>query len=265
MKALFPIFVAGVALLATAPLARAQSTDPQVDSLVRSGMVRVAVFPPQYSKDPASHAIQGWPVDLAAALASRLKVKAATIEYAGPREAMEGLKGGNCDVAFLPIEQSWRGDVDFSAPFMQIDFTLMVAPRSSARTVADLDRPGLRIAVVNRHASTLALGRIIKQAALVGADSPAAAFELLRSGQADAFASVRPALIEFADKLAGSAVLQDRYGANFLTIAVAKSQAGRLAALNQFIADAKTSGLIQRAIDHAGWRGVQVATQATAD
>jgi polar amino acid transport system substrate-binding protein len=265
MTSLFPVLAVSVALLATAPLARAQSTDPRVDGLVRSGAVRVAVFPPQYKKDPVSHEIQGWPVDLAAALAARLEVKAATIEYPGPREAMEGLKNRNCDVAFLPIEPSWRADVDFSAPFMQIDFTLMVASRSSARTVADLDRPGVRIAVVNRHASTLALGRIIKQAALVGADSPAAAFELLRNGQADALASVRPALIEFAEKLAGSAVLQDRYGANFLTIAVAKGEAGRLAYFDEFIADAKTSGLVQRAIDRAGWRGVQVAVRPSAD
>jgi polar amino acid transport system substrate-binding protein len=265
MKALFPVFAFGVALLAAAPRAEAQSPDPRVDGLVRSGAVRVAVFPPQYKKDPVSHEIRGWPVDLAAALAARLEVKATTIEYPGPREAMEGLKSGNCDVAFLPIEPSWRADVDFSAPFMQIDFTLMVAPRSSARTVADLDRPGVRIAVVNKHASTLALGRITKQATLVDADSPAAAFELLRNGQADAFASVRPALIEFAEKLAGSAVLEDRYGVNFLTIAVAKSDAGRLAYFNEFIADAKASGLVQRAIDRAGWRGVQVAAPATPD
>jgi polar amino acid transport system substrate-binding protein len=265
MKALFRIFALGVALLATASLVQAQSTDARVEGLVRSGTVRVAVFPPQYKKDPVSHEIRGWPVDLAVALAARLKVKAVTIEYPGPREAMEGLKDGSCDVAFLPIEPSWRTDVDFSAPFMQIDFTLMVPPRSSARTVADLDRPGLRIAVVDKHASTLALGRIVKQAALVGADSPAAAFELLRAGQADAFASVRPALIEFSEKLAGSAVLQGRYGANFLTIAVAKSEAGRLAYFNEFIEDAKASGLVQQAIERAGWRGAQAATRATAD
>jgi len=140
MKALFPIVAVGMALLTIAPRAQAQSADARVESLVRSGTVRVAVFPPQYKKDPASHAIQGWPVDLAAALAARLNVKAAMVEYPGPREAMEGLRKQNCDVAFLPIEPSWRADVDFSAPLMQIDFTVMVGPRSSARTVADLDR-----------------------------------------------------------------------------------------------------------------------------
>ena len=264
MKALFPTFAVGAVLLAMTP-AQSQSVDPRVESLVRSGTVRVAVFPPQYKKDPVSHAINGWPVDIAAALAARLKVKAATIEYPGPREAMAGLKNGNCDLAFLPIEPSWRADVDFSAPLMQIDFTLMVAPRFPARTVADVDRPGVRIAVVSKHASTIALGRVVKHAALVGADSPAAAFELLRSGQAEAFASVRPALIEFAEKLAGSEVLQDRYGANFLTIAIAKTEAGRLSYFNEFIAEAKASGLIQRAIERAGWRGVRVAVRPTAD
>src|SRR5689334_18164147 len=60
MKALFPMFA--VALLAAASPAQAQSPDARIDGLVRSGAVRVAVFPPQYRKDPVSYAVQGWPV-----------------------------------------------------------------------------------------------------------------------------------------------------------------------------------------------------------
>jgi len=253
----------GQTLLGHAPIAQAQSpSDAPIDSLVRRGAIRVAVFPPQYTKSRATNEVTGWPVELARALAARLHVQVAMIEYPGPRETMDALKAGACDLAFLPIEPLWSADVAFSSPLMQIDFTLLVPSGAPIRTVAEVDRPGLRIAVVRKHASTLALARIVKHAVLVDAEGPAAAFELLRRGEAGAFASVRPALLAFADKLPGSFVLEDRYGANVLTIAVAQAQSGELAYLNAFIEDAKASGLVQKAIDHAGWRGVEVARRA---
>jgi polar amino acid transport system substrate-binding protein len=58
-------------------------------------------------------------------------------------------------------------------------------------------------------------------------------------------------------------VLQDRYGVNHAAIAIAPGQAGRLAYINEFVEEAKASGLVQRAIDRAGLRGVQVAPPAT--
>lgn len=250
-------------LFGPAPLARAQqSLPPAMESLARSGTIRVAVFPPQYAHDKVTNAVQGWPVELAQALATRLHIKPEIVEYAGPRETMEGLKMGVCDLAFLPIEPSWAADVAFSLPLMQIDFTLLVPASADIHSVSAIDQAGRRIAVVNKHASTLALARILKHAELVGRDSPVAAFELLRSGEADALASVRPALLEFAAKLPGSSVLKDRYGANVLTVAVARAQSGRLAYLNEFVETAKESGLVQRALDAAGWRGVEVAQRA---
>jgi len=39
---------------------------------------------------------------------------------------------------------------------------------------------------------------------------------------------------------------------------VPKNRAGWLSYVSEFVEDAKISGLVQRAIDQAGWRGVQV-------
>ena len=112
---------------------------------------------------------------------------------------------------------------------------------------------------MRNHASTLALSRILKHAELVAAETPDAAFDLLRTGRADAFASPRQGLLVYSTQLPGSRVLEDRYGANLLAMAVPKEQAGRLAYISEFIEDAKASGLVQRAIDLAGERGTQVA------
>ena len=131
---------------------------------------------------------------------------------------------------------------------------------SSIRRMADVDRPGVRIAAVRNHLSTLALSRILKHAELVTAETPDATFALLRSGNFDAMYQVRTVLLDYSTKLPGSRVLEDRYGVNLAAIVVATSQAGRLAYINEFVEEAKASGLVQRAIERAGLRGVPGST-----
>ena len=83
-------------------------------------------------------------------------------------------------------------------------------------------------------------------------------FTMLTPLQADALAQARPVLLEYSTALPGSRVLQDSYGAYLLAMAVAKGQSGRLGYITEFIEEGKASELVQRAIDHAGLRGVQV-------
>ena len=111
---------------------------------------------------------------------------------------------------------SSRSGVDFSPPILQLDYTFLIPAGSPIQGIADADRPDVRIAVVRDHASTLTLTRIFKYAQLVYAATPDPTFELLRTGKADAFASIRAVLLAYSAKLPGSRVLDDRYGANLL-------------------------------------------------
>jgi len=135
----------------------------------------------------------------------------------------------------------------------------LVPAGSSIRTVVDADQPGVRIAVERGGAGDLALTRILKQAELVRTDTIAAGFDLLRAGQVNVRAGVRPALLGDVARLPGSRVLEDRFGVIRLAALVPKGHAGHLAYISEFIEEAKTSGLVQQAIDRAGVRGVQVA------
>ena len=88
-------------------------------------------------------------------------------------------------------------------------------------------------------------------------------FELLRTGHADAFASIRPVLLAYSSRLPGSRVLEDHYGANLLGMVVPKGQTGRLAYIGEFIEQAKDSGLVQQAIERASLPGHRVAATKT--
>jgi len=237
-----------------------QSGDPRVNDLVHSGKVRIGMFPPHFTKG-ATGERQGWGIDLTRALAARIGVEGIPVEYPGPDKLLEGLNSDGCDSGFLVNNPAWTKVVDYSKHFLQQDFTFLVPAGSSIRSVADIDRPEVRIAVVRHHASTITLAGLTKQAKLITADTLQGAFELLRDGKVDAFASTRPQVIEDSARLPGSMVLQDRYGVNYSVMAVSKDRSQRLGYINEFLRDAIASGLMQRAFDRAGWRGVSVVSQ----
>jgi polar amino acid transport system substrate-binding protein len=197
-------------------------------------------------------------VEIARALGARLGLKVVLVENPKPAQVLECLQDGRCDLAYMGIDPARSAVVDFTLPFMQQDFTFLVPAGSAIHSVSDTDRPGVRIAVVRGHVATFALNRMSKQAEKIVFDVPSAAFEAVRSGAADTWASARYGLLQAAAKLPGSRVLEDRYGANLIAMAVAKGRTGRLSYLSEFVEEAKTSGFVQRAIESAKLRGYQV-------
>jgi polar amino acid transport system substrate-binding protein len=265
VKTSFRVILVAAVLLA--PLAAAhgqQVADPRVADIVRTGKVRVGMHLPQFAKDPATGEIHGNGTGaviepVARALATRLGVTLELVGNPSPPALIKCLDGDACDVGFLGFVRSRVNDVGYTAPYIIVPFTFMVPAGSSVHSAADVDKPGIRIAAVRSHASTLALKRIVKTAEIVEVEIPDQAFELVKAARADAWASPRPPLLEYQPKLAGSRVLDDHYGANRQAMAVPKARADRLAYITAFVEEAKTSGLVQRAIDAVGERGIEVA------
>jgi polar amino acid transport system substrate-binding protein len=243
-----------------------RSTDSRVADLVRAGKLRagLGIVAPHWAvKDEKTGELRGVAVDIARALASRLGIELVTVQYPSPPGVLEGLKVGAWDVGFLAIDPSRTAVVDFSPPYLQIDATYLVKEGSAIRNVADADRPAIRIAVTRKSVEEIVLARSLKRGELRSVDTIAAGFELLQTGNADALAAPRPALLQFSSRLSGSRVLEDRFHVAFGAVAVPKGQTERLAYITEFVEEAKASGVVQRAIERARVRGVQVAPRET--
>jgi len=244
-----------------------QVSDPRVADLVQAGKMRVGMHSIMYTKDSRTGELKAAStgiilLDLARTLGARIGVEVLPVGHPTIPEMLTCLTTGGCDVGFMGPDPS-RAGVDFSPPILQLDYTFLVPAGSSIQRIADADRPDVRIAVVRDHASTLTLSRIFKQAQLIYAATPDPTFDLLRTGQADAFASIRAVLLAYSPKLPGSRVLEDHYGANLLGMVVPKGQVARLAYISEFIEQAKASGLVQQAIERSGLPGHQVAPAKT--
>lgn len=251
-----------------AHLAQAQQApDPRVADLVQTGKIRVGVHSVMYAKDPKTGEAKAAGVgiillDIAHALGTRIGAEIVLVGHPTIAEMLTCVTSGACDMGFMGPDSSRIG-LEFSPPLLQLDYTFLVPAGSSIQHIAEADRAGVRIAVVRDHASTLTLSRIFKQAQLVYAPTPDPTFELLRSGQADAFASIRGVLLTYSEKLPGSRVLDEAYGANLLGMVVPRGQAARLAYISEFIEQARASGLVQQAIERAGLPGYKVASAKT--
>ncbi len=268
MKQIVPTFALTLALgigtwVTGAQTAYAQQAkDPRVADLVQAGRLRVGIglgTPALAVKNPTTGDVRGPALDLGRALAARIGVELVSVEYPRPGAVIEGARTNAWDVAFLVIDPSRAEEADFSHPYMQSDFTYLVPAGSSIRNVADADQPGIRIAVPRGDASDLHLTRILKRGELVRTETLPAAVELVRTGGAHARAAPRPILLAESAKLPGSRVLEDGFAVISYAALVPKGQAGRLAYVNEFIEEAKAGGLVNRTIEGAGLRGVQVA------
>ena len=239
-----------------------QAPDPRVADLVKAGKLRVGLgvgSPALAIKDPVTGEMRGPALDLSRALAARIGIELQPVEYPRPGAIMEGIRNNAWDVTFFVIDPVRAAEGDFSPPYMQSDFTYLVPAGSSIRNVADADQSRVRIAVPRGDASDLRLSKILNRAELVRTDSLAAAVELLRTGQAGAYAAGRTVLLALADQLPGSQVLKDGFAVISYAALVPKGNAGHLAYVSEFIEEAKASGLVKQTIERAGLRGVKVA------
>src|SRR5262245_42714093 len=232
--------------------------DSHVSDIV--GAIRIGVFPSfQYAKDAATGQPRGLAIGIARALAARLGIAdIVTVEHPTPPQVIACLKTGGCDFGFMLIDTARATEVDFTPPFVRSDFTYLLPAGSPIRNATDVDHPGMRVAAVRGHASTLAWMRLAKHATPVYVDSYESAVEVVRKGNADAFASIREMLLEYSPQLPGSHVLPDSYQSNLAGVAVAKGNRARLTFVSETLEDMKRSGALQQIIREAGLRGVEV-------
>src|SRR3990170_1360845 len=118
----------------------------------------------------ADGSIRGIVPDLAQELARRLGVGAELRQYEKVGDVADGAKKGEWDVAFIGVEPQRAAEIDFTAPYVEIEATYLVPAGSPIKSIADVDRKGVRIAVAGRSAYDLWLSRNIKSAELVRGD-----------------------------------------------------------------------------------------------
>lgn len=233
--------------------------------LAPSGTLRVGINLGNFllvTRDPASGEPRGVAVDLARELGQRsgLPVEFVTYETAG--KMADAVKSGVWDVAFLGADPARESEIAFTAAYLEIETSYLVPAGSGIRSIAEVDREGVRIAVAQDSAYDLYLSRSLRHARLVRAGNIDASFALFVAEKLEALAGLRPRLIADAARLAGSRLLEGRFTAIQQAIGTPRGRAAAAAYLQAFVESAKASGLVAQAIERHAVRGVSVAPGA---
>ena len=234
--------------------------------LAPTGKLRAAINYGNFilaTKDKASGESKGVAIDLANDLARRLGVPLEIVAYDLVGVMVDAAPTNAWDVAFLGSEPAREVLIDFTAAYLEIDATYLVHGDSPLRTAAEVDRAGVRVSAPARGNYELYLKRTLKAAELTSTDGANAAFDLLVTRKVDALAGLKQALIGLAEKLPGSRILDGRFMGVQQSIGVPKGKTAGLAYLRGVVEEAKASGLVARAIERTGARGVSVAPAAS--
>ena len=229
-----------------------------VSELAPSGTLRAAINmsnPLLVTGRTATGDPVGVAPDLARAIADRLGVGISYVQFASPGEVADAVGSDAWDIGLIGAEPARAETITFSDAYVEIEATYLVPPDSPLRTIAEVDSPGVRIAVSNRSAYDLYLTRTLKHAALHRAKGLAGALDLFTGEKLDALAGLRPALNEDIKKLPGARILAGYYTTVQQAVGTKPENTAAAAFIQDFVAVAKKSGLVAGLIERHGVEG----------
>jgi polar amino acid transport system substrate-binding protein len=210
-------------------------------------------------KDAPDGAPRGIAPDLGRELGARLGVPVEFVKFAQAGQLADGVRDGKCDVGFLGAEPQRAAEIAFTKAYLEIPVTFLVPASSAIRSIAEVDREGVRIAVSARSAYDLYLSRTLKHAKLVRAEGIDASYQLFLKDELDVLAGLKPRLVSDAEKLPGSRVLEGQVTGVQQAAGTSKARTAGATYLTDFVEDIKRSGLVAKIIEQYGVKGVTVA------
>jgi len=204
---------------------------------------------------------RGVSADLSRELARRLGVPLEFVSFTAAGKAFEAAKENKVDVLFVAIEPVRAAEVEFTPPYVLIEGTYMVRTDSPLKTVEDVDRPGVRVAVGLASAYDLFLARALKHATLVRASKGGCCemIELFLAEKLEAVAGVRQQLEGFAMTHPGLRIMNGRFQQIRQAMGTPKGRSAAAAYLRSFIEEMKANGFVADALKRSNQGDAQVA------
>ncbi|MBL6456779.1 transporter substrate-binding domain-containing protein [Belnapia sp. T6] len=199
---------------------------------------------------------------MARAIADRLGVPVRYVPFPKPGLLADAVDQDAWDIGLIGAEPQRAEKIAFTAAYAEIEATYLVPAGSPIRSIAEVDRPGIRIAVTARAAYDLWLERNIHQATLIRAESLDGALDLFKAEGLEVLAGLRPRLLTDVEALPGARILDGQFTAVQQAIGTARAKTAGAAFLRDFVEEAKASGLVARLIEQHKVRGLSVAPAA---
>jgi polar amino acid transport system substrate-binding protein len=194
----------------------------------------------------------GVTVDLGAAFALFLGRQVAYRVYAASGDCTAAVASGEVDVGFMPVDADRAARVAFGPAYYLLESTYAVTAESGIATLADVDRPGVRIIGVADTTTIRAAARSLAHAQPIAIQGVDAAIEAFIRGDGDALALSRDSLAQVVPMRPGARILDGGFQQTTISIAVPPGRPQALQEATAFMQSAKRDGIVRRALDAVG-------------
>jgi polar amino acid transport system substrate-binding protein len=254
-------------LLTATTIPRLSFAQPSINSeIAPTGKLRVgtsALIPALLTRTADGKVVGGAAVEVGKFIAEKLGVPFELVPYANQNLYMQSFGKGEWDIGFGTRTPLVADKAEFVVDVVLSDYLFLAAPGREFADAAQVDRPGVKIAVGENTTSDQFLSRTLKSAELVRT-TPAGGgvSEAFRSGKADVYAAsasiVQRAIVNLPGaKLVPGAFTSDRYMA---TLPKGKSSAAQ-SKIVEIVKEAKRTGVVRKAIEQLGLKGVRAAPE----
>ena len=213
------------------------------------------------TRTPDGKVIGGVGVNVGKFIAEKLGGSFELVSYANADAYTQSFGKGEWDIAIGVSTPLVAEKADFGPVLMLVDYMYVAAPGREFANAAQIDRPGVKIAVGRNSVSDQFLNQTLKSAELVrvpGGVGPG--LEALRSGKADVWAASSSNVYGVADSLPGSKVIPGALTSEPYTVALPKGRSSAAQTkLVEIVNEAKRTGVVRKAIEQLGVRGIRAA------
>jgi polar amino acid transport system substrate-binding protein len=192
---------------------------------------------------------RGVSVAIAREVAARLGVPVSFVVFDAARKSFEAMASGRADICFLAIEPVREEQVAFTDPYVEIEGVYAVPVSSPITSVADVDRPGVRIGVNKGSAYDLFLTRTLTAATLVRGDE---GVDVFRAQGLEVAAGVRQPMTEVVAADPGLRMIDERFMAIRQAVGTTRDRKPETVAfLRSVVAELRENGFVEKALAHS--------------
>ena len=154
---------------------------------------------------------QGVSPDMARALAKELNLDIKLITFNRPGELADAISQDVWDIGNIANEPARAKSIKFSLPYTTIESTFLTRNGLNIKTLKDVDKKGIKIAVAERSAYDLWLTENIKNADLIRAKSIDESFSIFQENKYEVLAGLRPKLVDDIKKTTDCFILNESF------------------------------------------------------
>ena len=256
--------------LAVLPLvsAMAPSSAPAgavADRVKAAAAMRVCIWPDYYGityRHPRTQQLVGIDADLAVEFGRDLKVAVQTVDSSFAT-LVDDLRSDRCDVAMFAVGMlpQRMAQLRFSRPYLRSDiYAVTTRSNRAVRSWADIDQPGVQVAVQAGTFMEPVMAAALKQASLVRIKPPATRERELEAGRVDVFMTDYPYSRRLLDNADWAMLISPPTPFHVLPYAYAVKPGDDewLAAVDQFVARIQGDGRLLAAARRHGLEAIVV-------